>query len=615
MPMKIEPKSGLAYGWDEGESGWKDGMDANILKLGLVGTHLSVRDKDLTAPPDTPNNGDSYIIAAEATGAWEGKTGQVAVWLSATASWVFYVPSFGWVCAVEDEEDALYVYRSTGWGIFEGGGGGGGAAADISYDNTESGLAAENVQDAIDELKSSIVAGSVVAILEDLTVDIGDGGDFPDLNTAIAAFDNAVLANGVTITLNVLAGEVITETVVFKGKDFSQFVIVSEEANNMIQVDIVDTMTVSVDGYDYWTDTRPTFLAINCTAPKLKAGINHIYDTEAKVFSAVAILLLRAKMTIAAVDSQSNDPLEIKNANNCFYLDTESTLSIDATLYIYCTDAAIDVASRVSIGIAVYTESKVLYAVAGISNVHINEAYSDLGVESIIPYSYCIELYDRSYCEIDTVTIVTYADAVYIEENCSLVVKYLDLVDMDLDYFSYSVLAVYEKSSVKIGYLRVFNNSVPVFGNETVSFIDLYASSMHISELSFIGVASGLEVRSPIINMQLGNAIIEYITANETVSIATPVPLFSLHTTSSLKMPQQYDGLSFELGDDISEEPVLYVDGGSIFNAPGITLQRGTVEQAHDIYIADGSHVNISGGTGGSNVTPNTISSDGILIK
>lgn len=154
MPMKIEPKSGLAYGWDEGESGWKDGMDANLLRVGLVGTHLEVLDKDLTDPPESPTNGDSYIVPADATGDWLAHEGDVAIWLDASSSWVFYTPALGWLCYVSDEPDALYIYKALGWSIFESGG----DAIDVDYDNTESGLLAVNVQEAIDELKTEVDA-------------------------------------------------------------------------------------------------------------------------------------------------------------------------------------------------------------------------------------------------------------------------------------------------------------------------------------------------------------------------------------------------------------------------------------------------------------------------
>lgn len=112
MAAQTEGRFGLAYGWTLGESGWNVGMDTNLLKLARVGVHLSVKDRDLATPPASPTNGDTYIVAAAATGAWAGKDGQVAVWSG--SAWVFYEPRIGWVTYIEDEEK-LSAYKTAGW--------------------------------------------------------------------------------------------------------------------------------------------------------------------------------------------------------------------------------------------------------------------------------------------------------------------------------------------------------------------------------------------------------------------------------------------------------------------------------------------------------------------
>ena len=101
MASSTEPRSGIKYGWSLGESGWHTEMDANLLAIGRFGYHLSVIDRDLTAPPGSPAAGDTYIPATGATGDWAGQSGRVAVW-SGTA-WVFGVPRTGWVAWIEDE--------------------------------------------------------------------------------------------------------------------------------------------------------------------------------------------------------------------------------------------------------------------------------------------------------------------------------------------------------------------------------------------------------------------------------------------------------------------------------------------------------------------------------
>lgn len=112
MASLTESRSGLKYGWALGESGWNTEMDANLLSIGRFAFHLSVKDRDLTAPPGSPTAGGTYIVAASATGAWAGKEAQVAIW-SGTA-WVFGVPRVGWVAYVEDEEK-LTAYKAAGW--------------------------------------------------------------------------------------------------------------------------------------------------------------------------------------------------------------------------------------------------------------------------------------------------------------------------------------------------------------------------------------------------------------------------------------------------------------------------------------------------------------------
>ena len=77
---------------------------------GLV--QLSVLDRDLTAPPGSPADGDRYIVPTAATGVWAGKTNQIAVRIDGT--WEFHPPKVGWLCYIEDEAK-LSAYKSTGW--------------------------------------------------------------------------------------------------------------------------------------------------------------------------------------------------------------------------------------------------------------------------------------------------------------------------------------------------------------------------------------------------------------------------------------------------------------------------------------------------------------------
>lgn len=112
MPASTETRSGLFYGWSLGESGWNAQMDTNLLRIGRFGFHLSVKDRDLTAPPGTPAAGDTYIIAASPTGAWAGHATEVAVWSG--SAWVFGVPRNGWMAVIEDELK-IAVFMTGAW--------------------------------------------------------------------------------------------------------------------------------------------------------------------------------------------------------------------------------------------------------------------------------------------------------------------------------------------------------------------------------------------------------------------------------------------------------------------------------------------------------------------
>ncbi|HXH52526.1 MAG TPA: DUF2793 domain-containing protein [Sphingomicrobium sp.] len=79
----------------------------NILEL--FSTRCIVKDRDLTAPPGSPANGDSYLVAAGATGSWSGQDGKLAHRLN--GAWIFRSPKEGFEIVVEDEDIALTYYN------------------------------------------------------------------------------------------------------------------------------------------------------------------------------------------------------------------------------------------------------------------------------------------------------------------------------------------------------------------------------------------------------------------------------------------------------------------------------------------------------------------------
>lgn len=66
---------------------------------GLV--QMSVLDRDLAAPPGSPNDGDRYIVATGATGAWTGWESNIAYYVD--GAWMRLVQRLGWLSWIEDE--------------------------------------------------------------------------------------------------------------------------------------------------------------------------------------------------------------------------------------------------------------------------------------------------------------------------------------------------------------------------------------------------------------------------------------------------------------------------------------------------------------------------------
>lgn len=83
--------------------------------------NCSIIDRDLTAPPGSPVDGNVYIPKATATGAWAGKENQLAQW--DVNAWKFHAPEEGWICYVRDE-DSLLVYTGSAWAVLAGAGAG-----------------------------------------------------------------------------------------------------------------------------------------------------------------------------------------------------------------------------------------------------------------------------------------------------------------------------------------------------------------------------------------------------------------------------------------------------------------------------------------------------------
>jgi hypothetical protein len=73
---------------------------------------IAVADRDLATPPSSPTNGDRYIVAASASGAWSGQSNKIAAWQD--GAWTFFTPREGWLAWIADD-DALVAWDGSAW--------------------------------------------------------------------------------------------------------------------------------------------------------------------------------------------------------------------------------------------------------------------------------------------------------------------------------------------------------------------------------------------------------------------------------------------------------------------------------------------------------------------
>jgi hypothetical protein len=74
--------------------------------------HLAVISRALATPPALPGNGDRYLVAASATGAWLGHSGHIA--FREAGSWRFAMPKAGWRLWVA-AESLFLLFDGTVW--------------------------------------------------------------------------------------------------------------------------------------------------------------------------------------------------------------------------------------------------------------------------------------------------------------------------------------------------------------------------------------------------------------------------------------------------------------------------------------------------------------------
>lgn len=158
-----------------------------------------------TAPPGSPSDGDSYVIAATATGAWAGKEGQIAIY---DGGWIYVVPEEGF-SIFNKASDVTYGYTGSVW----------------SLRTTVEGIPRLAVANAFTDVQSISTA---VAPIYALTLECTDAGANP--GGGILLFRNSASATGPDIM----------NQITFRGKD--------SVGANTTYVNITSNIVDAIDG-------------------------------------------------------------------------------------------------------------------------------------------------------------------------------------------------------------------------------------------------------------------------------------------------------------------------------------------------------------------------------
>lgn len=159
----------------------------------------SVLDRDLAAPPGSPAQGDSYIVAAAPTGLWAGQAGKLAYFID--TAWRFYAPVRGQLIYVVDEA-VEFVWNGSAWTSL-------GGQASVQFKDEGANLGTTGTVTSIDFTGAGVTATRATNAL---TVNIPSGGGSPGGTSSQIQYNNAGAFGGYTMSgdATITTGGVIT---------------------------------------------------------------------------------------------------------------------------------------------------------------------------------------------------------------------------------------------------------------------------------------------------------------------------------------------------------------------------------------------------------------------
>jgi len=199
------------FGMDEIATGQDNILPHNnaLQRIEMV-MSVAVIDKDLTAPPGSPADGDMYIVGASATGAWATHDKALAMWR--TSAWLFYPTSGspgaaheGQLAAWVKDENKHYTWNGTAWVVSSAGAL---AASDVANDSSVTG---STVKDALNTLltnaanlgkratvRAATTANVTIATALNAT-DVLDGVTLADGDLVLVKNQTAPAENGIYV--------------------------------------------------------------------------------------------------------------------------------------------------------------------------------------------------------------------------------------------------------------------------------------------------------------------------------------------------------------------------------------------------------------------------------
>lgn len=119
MSISTGPKIPVMVKGDSGDTYLTQGNA--LLRMFQPLIQANVINVTTNVPPASPNNGDTYLVAAVAAGAWTGHENDIAYWTTddpnnPSGVWEFWTPSIGWQI-VDQSVVQFYLFNGTVWNL------------------------------------------------------------------------------------------------------------------------------------------------------------------------------------------------------------------------------------------------------------------------------------------------------------------------------------------------------------------------------------------------------------------------------------------------------------------------------------------------------------------